>query len=394
VNKEVKMLCKIKMKNILVIFCFLGATNAHVMQCVFQKWINSDIIECKVQNMYIYQPEAVNHVIGYPARTTRDVQSVNIQDQTCKYIPSNMNHFFPAVENLNIGSSSLMEMTSEDMRQFPMMRSLSLNDNNLQSLENNVFENCPYLENLDLGRNNIKNLGTDILAPLQNLNYVNMEGNSCASGSMTSPNQKQNFQSMISQNCPPTPEMIEREEQRKTTTPNPIDPQQLEDILRELKELREQVKNQDKKIEEIERTPFQNQPQTPPPPQESQYRPRPPYPPPNQQNPSYQPPQSPNPQQPAQQQEYQPPENQGPPPPNYPRQNQRPPQSPENQGPQQTPQYQPPQYQGPPPQRPPSFPQQPNRPPPPPPPSSNQEPPLYPPLSGQSPKCPSRCKLT
>lgn len=209
--------------------------------------------------MQITSRNSVTEVVGAPFRPIRDVKALDVQDQRCQFVPSDVQTFFPNIEGLQVANSELKELQNADMQQFPNLKQLFMSENELQSLENDVFEPCPNIEYVNLGHNNIMHMGTDIFAPLKNLQYCNFAGNGCIDTKMESPNAIQQFSKDLENQCPPTPEMLKREKERKipeslrtmapmtTTTPTP----ELEDLKEELKKLKSKIAEHDQKIDEI-----------------------------------------------------------------------------------------------------------------------------------------------
>lgn len=252
--------------NLLLAIITLNYSHGFVLECEFgnEEWINLGIVfQCKVQGMQITSRNSITEVVGAPFRPIRDVKALDVQDQRCQFVPADVQTFFPNIEGLQVANSELKELENADMQQFPNLKQLFMSENELQSLENDVFEPCPNIEYVNLGHNNIMHMGTDIFAPLKNLQYCNFAGNSCLDTKMESPNAIQQFSKDIQRQCPPTPEMVKREKERKipeslrtmapmtstttTTTPTP----ELEDLKEELKKLKNKIAEHDQEIDEI-----------------------------------------------------------------------------------------------------------------------------------------------
>lgn len=252
------MFVKILLFAIISLSCAQGFT----LICEFgnEEWINLGIVfQCKVHGMQVTSRNSISEVVGSPFRPIREVKALDVQDQRCQFMPSDVQTFFPNIEGLQVANSELKELQNADMQQFPNLKQLFMSENELQSLENDVFEPCPNIEYVNLGHNNIMHMGTDILAPLKNLQYCNIAGNSCIDTKMESPNAIQQFSRDLEKQCPPTPEMLKREKERKipeslrttaqptTTTVAP----ELEDLKEELKKLKNKIAEHDQKIDEI-----------------------------------------------------------------------------------------------------------------------------------------------
>lgn len=222
----------------------------------------------------------VSQIIGDPYRPIREVKAIDVQDQRCRFLPAGMDLFFPEVEGLQVANSELVEIQSDDMQQFPHLKQLFMSENKLQSLENDVFENCPNIEYINLGQNNIMYMGTDIFKPLKNLQYANMEGNGCIDMKMESSNGIQTFASAISSQCPPTPQMLKREKDRKlsekfrtTPTPSSTTSPDIDNLKAELAKLKDQLAQHDQKITEINMKQENDQEPYDPPPYQNKQQP-------------------------------------------------------------------------------------------------------------------------
>lgn len=248
-------------KVLLAIISF-KCTQGFILECEFgnEEWINLGIVfQCKVHGMQLTSRNSITEVVGAPFRPIRDVKALDVQDQRCQFVPSDVQTFFPNVEGLQVANSELKELQNADMQQFPNLKQLFMSENELQSLENDVFEPCPNIEYVNLGHNNIMHMGTDIFAPLKNLQYCNFAGNGCMDTKIESPNAIQQFSKDLQKQCPPTPEMLKREMDRKipeslrtmapitTTTVTP----ELEDLREELKKLKNKIAEHDQEIDEI-----------------------------------------------------------------------------------------------------------------------------------------------
>lgn len=240
----------------------LNYSQGYVLECEFgnEEWINLGIVfQCKVHGMDITSRNSITEVVGSPFRPIRDVRALDVQDQRCQFVPTDVQTFFPNIEGLQVANSELRELQNADMQQFPNLKQLFMSENELQSLENDVFEPCPNIEYVNLGHNNIMHMGTDIFAPLKSLQYCNIAGNSCIDTKMETPNAIQQFSKDVEKMCPPTPEMLKREKERKipeslrtmapmtTTTASP----DFEDLKEELKKLKNKIAEHDQQIDEI-----------------------------------------------------------------------------------------------------------------------------------------------
>ncbi len=249
---------------VLAIVLCVTYTQGFVLECEFgnEEWINLGIVfQCKVQGMHLVSRNSITEVVGAPFRPIRDVRALDVQDQRCQFVPSDVQTFFPNIEGLQVANSELKELQNTDMQQFPNLKQLFMSENELQSLENDVFEPCPNIEYVNLGHNNIMHMGTDIFAPLKNLQYCNFAGNGCLDTKMESPNAIQQFSKDLENKCPPTPEMLKREKERKipeslrtaappTTTTTTVAPE-LEDLKEELEKLKSKIAEHDQEIDEI-----------------------------------------------------------------------------------------------------------------------------------------------
>lgn len=142
-----------------------------------------NVYTCSVKNLTTrILNENVTNIFGTHSegRSNKDVIKLNIQKQTCEFLPRGFEKFFPNLEGLRIAQSGLVALTQSDLSVFPKLRNCDMFNNYLNALESEIFANCPLLEYLYFGDNQIRTVGYNILKPLKNLKKAIFQGNVCS----------------------------------------------------------------------------------------------------------------------------------------------------------------------------------------------------------------------
>lgn len=108
-----------------------------------------------------------------------DVEKLNIDSQTCEFLPIQFEKFFPNLQGLRVASSGLLSLRSTDLSVFPKLRNCDMFSNQLIVLEKDLFAKNPLLEYLYFGFNKIEKVDPNILDPLNNLKKVVFQDNKC-----------------------------------------------------------------------------------------------------------------------------------------------------------------------------------------------------------------------
>lgn len=108
-----------------------------------------------------------------------DVEKLNIDSQTCEFLPIRFEKFFPNLQGLRVASSGLLSVRQSDLSVFPKLRNCDMFSNKLIVLEKDLFARNPLLEYLYFGFNKIEKVDPNILDSLDNLKKVVFQDNKC-----------------------------------------------------------------------------------------------------------------------------------------------------------------------------------------------------------------------
>lgn len=185
----------------------LTSTHSLDITCDFydDEWeILGNVYTCSVKNLNTRIPnENVTNILGTHSegRSNKDVVKLNIQKQTCEFLPRGFEKFFPNLEGLRIAESGLVALTKSDLSVFPKLRNCDMYNNYLSSLESEIFANCPLLEYLYFGFNQIRTIGHNILMPLKKLKKANFQDNVCLSENAQSKDEIVALQKVLNFEC-------------------------------------------------------------------------------------------------------------------------------------------------------------------------------------------------
>ena len=100
-----------------------------------------------------------------------------IDHQQTLFLPTNISQHFPALRDLAVTSSGLMQIDSIAFRFMHNLKVLNLTSNKLQEIQPGTFDQLKLLESLDLSPNNLKTLETRTFTELGKLQILNLTGN-------------------------------------------------------------------------------------------------------------------------------------------------------------------------------------------------------------------------
>lgn len=93
--------------------------------------------------------------------------------------PQGLSERFVNVEVVRITSCNMRLLLKEDMAKLEKLKYLDLVGNKLERLGSDTFENAPNLTEVILNNNRLQFIGSEILEPLQKLEFVSFGGNVC-----------------------------------------------------------------------------------------------------------------------------------------------------------------------------------------------------------------------
>lgn len=166
--------------------------------------ILGNVYTCSVKNLITTNPnENVTNIIGThdKGKTNEHVKKLNIQKQTCEFIPRGFEKFFPNLEGLRVAQSELTSLSQSDLSVFPKLRNCDMFNNFLSLLEENLFAKNPHLEYLYFGDNRIRGVGYNILKPLSKLKKAIFQGNFCVNKNADSMSEVGALQKKLNDEC-------------------------------------------------------------------------------------------------------------------------------------------------------------------------------------------------
>lgn len=167
------------------VFIFATLANSLIIECNFRHktWENIGIsYTCDVENLHVTTPnQKVTGIKGdhLQGQGNDDVEKLNIDSQTCEFLPIRLEKFFPNLQGLRVASSGLLSLRSTDLSVFPKLRNCDMFSNQLIVLEKDLFAKNPLLEYLYFGFNKIEKVDPNILDSLDNLKKVVFQDNRC-----------------------------------------------------------------------------------------------------------------------------------------------------------------------------------------------------------------------
>lgn len=95
--------------------------------------------------------------------------------------PRGLGTVFPFLRELNASDICIEKLTRDDFADFVHLKIVNLNSNYLVSLPGDLFNNCQGLTSLHIRNNFIKYIDPKIFEPLLNLDFLDMNNNTCIS---------------------------------------------------------------------------------------------------------------------------------------------------------------------------------------------------------------------
>lgn len=162
--------------------------------------------QCKAVNLIITKAnQTVTKIFGYSGNLA-GVESLKIHDQLVRYLPRDLDYFFPQLEALQVWSCGLKILTQRDVSIYTELREISVSRNEIETLPSNLFEKNHKIIKIDFSRNRLKHLGFNILQPLKSLMYADFYQNDCINEGIF--NGLQSLMRNLRRKCKPTAEML------------------------------------------------------------------------------------------------------------------------------------------------------------------------------------------
>lgn len=165
------------MKIIIILSFLMHFSQAIIFNC---QYVDIDSCnQCKAVNMIITKAnQTVTRIFGFNGNFSK-VQMLKMHDQLIRYLPSELDYFFPRLSVLQIWSCGLRSIAQRDISAFTELREISISKNELEILPSNLFEKNPKIIKIDFSRNRLKHVGFNILQPLISLMYADFYQNDC-----------------------------------------------------------------------------------------------------------------------------------------------------------------------------------------------------------------------
>lgn len=128
-------------------------------------------------------------------------KTINIEHQIVNFLPVGLGRIFPNVIGFRVSNSKLKEVKRKNIRFFPKLEELWLSYNDLEILHSDLFEANPKLRGIYMERNKIIFVGSNILAPLKNLETANFNLNSCIDEAALNPSEISSLETALTSGC-------------------------------------------------------------------------------------------------------------------------------------------------------------------------------------------------
>jgi hypothetical protein len=142
---------------------------------VVEEWTKIPAIKnCYTKNLNLESSESVETVNGGKDAILSEVFGLWVEHQTCFYIPSNLESFFPRLLAFGISNSKLKFLTKEDLKPFVEVLRLTFVGNQLTHLTKDLFMYNRKLMTLSLIDSNLIMIGPTILELIKTLILVHI----------------------------------------------------------------------------------------------------------------------------------------------------------------------------------------------------------------------------
>lgn len=224
----------------------------------YEEWVTlGSVYTCHVNNLKISTPnENVTSIIGthIDGKTNSDVVKLNIEQQTCEFLPNDLEKFFPNLQGLRVVKSGLVELNQKDLSVFPKLRSCDMWNNFLINLDANLFVKSPEIEYLYFGDNRIMELGHNILKPLKKLSKAIFQGNRCVNKNAETKSDVAELQKTFNTNCDPNRFVVESDSSEDYVEHDKAFEKWLKEMERRHKKEQERMAKEEKLLAEMEKT--------------------------------------------------------------------------------------------------------------------------------------------
>jgi Leucine-rich repeat (LRR) protein len=105
-------------------------------------------------------------------KTTDDVTKLRVNEQSLKFLPTNIGQFLP--------NTATIEITASKLTKVPKMRHLKwieITSNDIPTVDDDTFGESPDIEFIQLANNGIASIGENLFANLKRLRHLDMSNN-------------------------------------------------------------------------------------------------------------------------------------------------------------------------------------------------------------------------
>lgn len=114
----------------------------------------------------------------------RDVKVFNIKNQICHFLPMKIENFFPHLQEIEVDSSGLKQLSRENFASLPKLTMAIFPGNDIEFLPGDLFSQNPRLTHIDFSQNKLKIIDKSFFNNLYHLKYLMFDENECFEGTM------------------------------------------------------------------------------------------------------------------------------------------------------------------------------------------------------------------
>lgn len=186
-----------------------------------------------------------DHETGYG---NDDVESLWLTGLNLPFFPDGIANIFKNLRVIEFWGDNIHTISAQDLQPFPQLVRFVLIGNNFTTLNGNLFMHNPLLEWVGLGSNRIQHIGHNLVADLDDLQFLGLIGNICVNENAETREEVLVLAQQLPVLCPPLVE--------QTTTEQPIEQcpcdEEIDELRQENRALRQENQEQNKRINDIE----------------------------------------------------------------------------------------------------------------------------------------------
>lgn len=173
------------MKTLCVIFVFIAATSALMLNCEFRvvRWLAfGENYQCHSEAFYVQSTPYVTSASGVhlPDKTAEDVVSIHIDNCTnLEYVPLGLLNVFPNLRGIYLEGCGVKSLYGDELNEYPQLTLFALELSPLDYVPGNLFARTPGMVLISFADNKIERVGSNLLKNLNDLSQVYFENNVC-----------------------------------------------------------------------------------------------------------------------------------------------------------------------------------------------------------------------